>query len=158
MKESGCGKVVNIGSISGIVTTPFSGAYCASKAALHSISDALRMELSPFGIKVITVQPGAIQSEFGATASKTAGSTLKSDSWYRSVKDALNARAESSQQGATSAEEFARVLVGKLLLDNPAAIIRLGKKSWLLPMLKRVLSVGALDNLFAKRFGITSIK
>ena len=58
-------QVVNVGSVSGILTTPFSGAYCATKAALHSLSDAMRMELAPFKIRVITVQPGAIQSSFG---------------------------------------------------------------------------------------------
>ena len=47
MKKNGEGKIVNIGSISCVVSTPFSGAYCASKAALHSLSDALRMELLP---------------------------------------------------------------------------------------------------------------
>lgn len=45
MKQQRSGIIVNIGSISGVVTTPFAGAYCASKAALHSLSEALRMEL-----------------------------------------------------------------------------------------------------------------
>ncbi|MBO6275834.1 MAG: SDR family NAD(P)-dependent oxidoreductase, partial [Pseudomonas sp.] len=44
------GLVVNIGSVSGVLVTPFAGAYCASKAAVHALSDALRMELAPFAI------------------------------------------------------------------------------------------------------------
>lgn len=63
------GLIVNIGSVSGVTTTPFSGVYCASKAALHAISDALRMELHPFGVQVMTVLPGAIASDFGDNAS-----------------------------------------------------------------------------------------
>ena len=65
LRKSSRAQVVNIGSVSGILTTPFSGAYCATKAAVHALSDAMRMELKPFSIDVITVQPGAIQSSFG---------------------------------------------------------------------------------------------
>ena len=71
MREHGNGLIINIGSVSGIATTPFSGAYCASKAALHALSDALRMELSVFGIKVVTVQPGGIRTQFGESAKAT---------------------------------------------------------------------------------------
>lgn len=52
------GLVVNIGSVSGVLVTPFAGAYCASKAAVHGLTDALRLELAPFGIQVMEVQPG----------------------------------------------------------------------------------------------------
>ncbi|MEJ6655145.1 MAG: SDR family NAD(P)-dependent oxidoreductase, partial [Pseudomonas sp.] len=58
------GLIVNIGSVSGVTTTPFCGVYCASKAALLSLSYALRMEISPFGISVLSVKPGAIASDF----------------------------------------------------------------------------------------------
>ena len=72
--------IVNIGSVSGILVTPFSGAYCATKAALHALSDALRMELAPFGIDVMTVMPGAIESEFGNSAEASLARTLPKDS------------------------------------------------------------------------------
>ncbi len=62
------GLVVNIGSVSGVLVTPFAGAYCASKAAVHALSDALRMELAPFGIRVMEVQPGAIDTSFAKNA------------------------------------------------------------------------------------------
>ena len=68
----GSGTIANIGSVSGIFVTPFAGAYCASKAAVHALSDAWRLELAPFGIQVVTVQPGAIVSNFGEVASRTA--------------------------------------------------------------------------------------
>jgi short-subunit dehydrogenase len=63
------GLVVNIGSVSGVLVTPFAGAYCASKAAVHALSDALRMELAPFAIGVLEVQPGAIDTSFAKNAS-----------------------------------------------------------------------------------------
>ena len=65
------GRIVNIGSVSGVLTTPFAGAYCASKAAFHAVSDAMRLELAPFGIEVITIQPGAVTSNIGKPARTT---------------------------------------------------------------------------------------
>jgi short-subunit dehydrogenase len=62
------GMIVNVSSISGVAPTPFASPYCASKAALNAMSDSLRMELSPFGVSVVTVQPGGIQSAFGEVA------------------------------------------------------------------------------------------
>lgn len=57
------GRVFNISSISGRVSSPFLGAYSASKFALEALSDSLRYELAPFGVPVILVEPGPIQSE-----------------------------------------------------------------------------------------------
>ena len=64
------GLIVNMASVSGICATPFAGAYCASKAAVNLLSVALRIELAPFGIDVVTVQPGAIKSGFGKAAAE----------------------------------------------------------------------------------------
>lgn len=58
--RAGTGRVVNMSSVSGRLSTPFVGPYAASKFALEALSDALRGELAQWGIEVITVQPGAI--------------------------------------------------------------------------------------------------
>lgn len=57
------GRIVFISSISGWVTTPGNGAYCASKYALEALADALRMELRPWKIPVSLVEPGAIRTD-----------------------------------------------------------------------------------------------
>ncbi len=57
------GRIVFISSISGWMTTPGNGAYCASKYALESLADALRIELRPWGIPVSLVEPGAIRTD-----------------------------------------------------------------------------------------------
>lgn len=56
------GKIINISSVSAIITTPFLGPYCASKAALNSLTDALRRELMRFDIPVVLIQPGPIKT------------------------------------------------------------------------------------------------
>ena len=56
------GRIVNIGSVGGIITGPFISSLCASKFALEAFTDGLRMELEPWGIEVILVEPGSIAS------------------------------------------------------------------------------------------------
>jgi NAD(P)-dependent dehydrogenase (short-subunit alcohol dehydrogenase family) len=70
MMRRHAGVIINIGSISSRFTTCFAGAYCASKAAQRSYTDALRIELLPFGIHVVWVHAGAIRTHFSTTASK----------------------------------------------------------------------------------------
>jgi len=154
MKQNGHGVIVNIGSISGIATTPFSGAYCASKAALHALSDALRMELSAFGIHVMTVQPGRIQSDFGNAAGKTISRVLGSDSWYLPIKKSIEARAGVSQGNATPADEFAQKLAAEIMSENLKPILRIGKMSRMLPLMKKVIPTSMLDGILKGKFGL----
>lgn len=98
------GKIVNIGSVVGLVATPFASAYAASKAALHSYTDALRMELAPFGIQVLLVAPGAIRSNI-------ASNTLQNVRFYFGIfpRDMVENRLRASQQNnPTKTEDFAR--------------------------------------------------
>lgn len=67
MRQRGDGRIINVSSIGGRVTFPFAGAYHASKYALEAMSDALRMELNPFGVKVILIEPGPVQTHFART-------------------------------------------------------------------------------------------
>lgn len=67
MRERKQGRIVNISSIAGRTTFPVYGAYSASKYAIEAISDALRMELKPFGVKVVIVEPGPIISNINIT-------------------------------------------------------------------------------------------
>ncbi len=69
MRERGEGRLVNLGSMGGKLTFPGGGAYHATKYALEAISDALRFEVSGFGIEVVLIEPGLIVTEFASTAS-----------------------------------------------------------------------------------------
>src|SRR6185436_8638833 len=68
MRAKGAGKIVMISSMGGRLTFPGGGAYHATKYAIEALSDALRMEVRPFGIDVICMEPGLIRTEFGTTA------------------------------------------------------------------------------------------
>ena len=68
MRRRGWGRIVNISSTNGFIVTPFMGAYSASKYALEALSDALRMELKPWGVEVVVVAPGAMKTAFAEKA------------------------------------------------------------------------------------------
>lgn len=69
MRKAGRGRIVNISSMGGRITFPAGGWYHASKYAVEALSDALRMEVAGFGVKVVLVEPGLIRTEFGSVAS-----------------------------------------------------------------------------------------
>lgn len=72
MKRQGSGVIANISSGAGYVGVPFMPAYCASKHALNAISHASRIELKPYGISVVSVCPGYVDTAFGDNAVKGA--------------------------------------------------------------------------------------
>src|SRR5512140_543738 len=86
MRKERTGCIINISSIAGKLSTPANGTYSATKFALEALSDALRLELEPFGIQVVVVEPGAIQTRFDVTAQAYAQDILSNTaSPYRSL-------------------------------------------------------------------------
>lgn len=149
----GDGRVVTIGSVSGLTVTPFSGAYCASKAALHALDEALRLELAPLGIHVITVQPGAISSSFGDTAATGVGRYRDPASRYRSVADRIEGRARMSQSGGSDADAFAHRVVRAVTRRRPPAVVRGGHGARLMVLLGR-LPRRLRSAVLRRRFGL----
>ncbi|WP_339432060.1 MULTISPECIES: SDR family oxidoreductase [unclassified Pseudomonas] len=150
----GKGLVVNIGSVSGVLVTPFAGAYCASKAAVHALSDALRMELAPLGIRVMEVQPGAIQSSFAKSAGHEAEQLINEQSPWFPLREGIRARAKASQDKPTPASEFAAGVLKAVQQRKPPRLIRLGNGSRALPLLATLLPKGLLESALMKRFGL----
>lgn len=68
MRARGAGRVINVSSVGGRFTAPFMGVYTSTKYAVESLSDALRIELSAFGVDVVLIEPGYIRTNFGDTS------------------------------------------------------------------------------------------
>lgn len=91
MRTAGQGRIVNVSSIYGLATTPFSGWYQASKHALEAASDALRVEVARDGIKVILIEPGGVKTHIWdgmeADLARRAGSRYEPE--YRRLRALL---------------------------------------------------------------------
>ncbi len=70
MRRQGCGRIINVASVAGHMSMGFGGWYCVSKHSVEALSDALRMEVKPFGIKVSIIEPGPIHTDWGIIAAK----------------------------------------------------------------------------------------
>jgi NAD(P)-dependent dehydrogenase (short-subunit alcohol dehydrogenase family) len=79
MRDRNEGRIVNVSSAAGRFSTPFLGVYCATKFALEALSDALRVEVAPFGVKVVVIEPGPIDTRFGDTAMDSLTEELLTD-------------------------------------------------------------------------------
>ena len=148
------GLVVNIGSVSGVLVTPFAGAYCASKAAVHALSDALRMELAPFGINVLEVQPGAIDTRFANNASAQAEQLIDERSAWWPVRDGIRARAKASQDNPTPVAAFADAVLKAVQKPGPPMLLRYGNGSRAMPLLAALVPARLLQKILMKRFGL----
>lgn len=129
MIERRSGVVVVTGSVSGAMITPFAGAYCASKAAVTALCEALLLELDPFGIAVVNVITGAVKSSFSSNADE--GSSLGPTSTYAACADALKARTWGSQQPETcvTPAAYAKIVVDAALSTHPPPVVVAGGKA-----------------------------
>jgi NAD(P)-dependent dehydrogenase (short-subunit alcohol dehydrogenase family) len=85
MRAARSGTIVNITSMGGRIWTPIGGWYHATKHALEVLSDALRVEVRPFGIRVVVVQPGAIRTEWAGIAADNLAKTAKGSAYAPAI-------------------------------------------------------------------------
>lgn len=135
MMERRKGTIVNVGSITALAPGPWAGVYSASKAALHALSDSLRVELRSFGINVMTVAPGGTRSNLG-NSSAAKYDQMHEWKYYKKYEEGLRARTGISQgPRSTPAEELAKAVVASVLRKNPPAWFAYGQYSAILSIL-----------------------
>ncbi|KAL3441915.1 hypothetical protein BJX65DRAFT_241986 [Aspergillus insuetus] len=160
------GTIVQIGSVAGIIPYVFGSIYNASKAALHSYSDTLRVELAPFGVNVTTVVTGGVESRIARTKR-----TLQPDSVYAPIDDQYTRRVTHSQDGAMPHAAYATSVVAQVLY-GPAPWRWLwpwaqGRKSWIWEGNKSWVVwffmagwawTGFFQGIMARMFGLNRLK
>jgi NAD(P)-dependent dehydrogenase (short-subunit alcohol dehydrogenase family) len=99
MRRQRFGKIVNVSSVGGRITTPGTGAYHASKHALEAVSDALRFEVRGFGIDLIVIEPGAIRTRWVDTAVHRLEGQRDPSSPYAELDGAVAERLRGAHRG-----------------------------------------------------------
>lgn len=153
------GRIVNISSIAGVAATPFLGAYCGSKFALEAMSDALRLELAPWGIAVSLVEPGAIQSQIWQRATMSATRTLGEVApellaLYAQPLGRMQEVIAGAAARAIPADAVAHVVARALTVSRPRTRYLVGTDARFRALLKRILPDRAQDRLLAWFMGI----
>jgi len=148
------GVIANMSSINAVVAIPFNGAYVASKAALSKMSEVLRLELLPFGIRVVDVQPGSVESAIlDKVIARHDGAALEA-SLYGSVLAPLLKRLAESPRLAMPAPRFSRHLVEQLARRCSPRRVRLGRHSRIGPAAARWMPGALLDRILMREVGL----
>ncbi|KAJ7497719.1 hypothetical protein FB451DRAFT_1460333 [Mycena latifolia] len=152
MGKRGKGTVVAIGSILGELATPFQGFYNASKAALHSYTETLRMECQPIGVKVVLIAPGSIRSNISVKSAYT----VPEDSFYKSLEKQIKHvmyQSQTKEYGVMDTEQFANTVVGKVVSPTPPQYLTLGgftTRWWVLKWLSRTTAEAIIWSMAQK--------
>jgi len=160
MRDRGGGRIINISSLGGRMAFPFGGLYSGSKFAIEGLSDALRMELAPFNIKVSVVEPGPVSTDFFAAAAQAVESTVANPERtpYRAAFEKLKDLEQHTSSRAWSAERVAVAIV-KALTDShprPRYIAATGG-NFLVFMMTKVLPTQIVDWFWQRFYGINLV-
>ena len=148
MRQARRGTIVNVSSVAGKIGIPFAAPYCASKHALEALSDCLRVEVAPFGVRVVVVEAGPIATRFTERARESVSRMLASPGPYSLFyRDAERAMDTDFQAGRRPPESVARVIVSAIESDNPRTRYRITPMARVLIPLRRLLP----DRFFDRR-------
>lgn len=154
MRERRSGYVVNIGSIAGRIAYPFGGAYCSSKFAIEAITDALRLELEPFGIRVVLIEPGAIRTRFNDRVEREVDPLVHdaSSPYHARYERAFVRFRKESSMGALPPEAVARVVLRAVGKRKPRARYLVTAPAKIFAFAKRFVPDAAMDAAMRAKF------
>lgn len=144
------GKIINISSGAGRATRPFLGAYAASKHALEAISDALRRELMPFGIEVVVIEPGPIQTPIWAKAKATPNYFKETE--YGDVFEHQRHTIEEYEKRAIPVKKVAQLIYKTYAVKRPRTRYLIAPQQWILWLAIHVLPDRLVDKLMYREY------
>jgi NAD(P)-dependent dehydrogenase (short-subunit alcohol dehydrogenase family) len=153
MRSQRSGTIVNISSMSGRMAAPGLGAYASSKFALEALSEAWRHELRPFGIRVVSIEPGAYKTEM-LGRNRTLARRAKDAGPYFDLATRMDALAERIQKGAGDPQLVANRIVGVIEAARPGFRYPMGGPGvWIRVMLLRFAPFMVFEQIFARTLG-----
>jgi NAD(P)-dependent dehydrogenase (short-subunit alcohol dehydrogenase family) len=153
MRERGSGRIVNISSVGGKFYEPLGSWYHATKFAVEGLSDSLRVELAPYGIQVVIVEPGPIRTEWNELArahlvANSAGTP------YERQAEAVRARMESGDGPMLSSgpEVVAKAIVRAATARHPRTRYPVGRGATSIVTARRLLPDRATDAIISRLY------
>jgi short-subunit dehydrogenase len=128
MRKRGKGTVINLSSIAGRFVTPGAGWYGASKFAVEALSDALRLELHQFGIKVVIIEPGLIATHFETVAGQSMADAQRDPAWAP-MMEKVEENWQKGFERASPADVVAETIQKALNARTPKARYRCGHRA-----------------------------
>lgn len=153
MRRQGAGKIVNITSMGGRIAIPLSSSYHGSKFALEGLSESIRYELEPFGIKVILIEPGAVGSNFWKNI-KIAKSSSDSNSPYTQFGNKILKAYEQMEQNTISPSVVAKTILDAVTSNNPQLRYVVGEDAAKTLEARKNMPDNEFGDLIKKQFGI----
>jgi len=157
MRGRRTGRILMMSSIAGLVSPPTYGAYSSSKHALEGLTDSLRLEMYPFGVEVILIEPGYIVTNFQQTAKELAQpyADRANSSPYAKIYSAASEGANRGRRSSrTTPEDCALVMLQAIESPHPKARYTVTPLARWTSLAKRVLPDTLLDSFLRRRFGI----
>ncbi|HEX4716928.1 MAG TPA: SDR family oxidoreductase [Thermoleophilaceae bacterium] len=152
------GRIANISSIGGRVAIPLVGPYNASKFALEGMSDALRRELRPWGIRVALIEPGAVATPIwdkgvdqAETLEREAPPEVRER--YGEVMDAIRKQSEKNRTDGVPPQEVAEAVAHALTADKPKTRYLIGRDAKMRGPVAKMLPDRLMDAAIARALG-----
>ena len=155
----GGGRIVNVGSQSGYVASPFLGPYTASKYAIEGLTDSLRRELRAWGLEVVLIEPGNVVTPIwakgrGQTAALRAELSREAAAAYAPLLDPISRYIDDAEAGGVAPLEVAKAIAHALSAKRPRTRYRVGADARISWWLARFLPDRALDALLIRLSGL----
>jgi NAD(P)-dependent dehydrogenase (short-subunit alcohol dehydrogenase family) len=154
MRAQGSGRIINVSSIGGKFYEPFGAWYHATKFAVEGFSDSLRMELKPFGIDVVLIEPGPIITEWNEIARDSLLERSGTTAYGRYAKRAHRVLTEFDKPGrASRPEAVARKIRKAATVRNPAARYPVGRGARMITTSRDHLPDRVFDQVISRMYG-----
>lgn len=161
MRKARKGRIINLSSMAGKFAFPMSGVYAATKYAVEAITDALRIEVRPFGIRVVAIRPGFTATEFNEVATRMTGDLMaRTDPDYKPLYETSGATVGKMFVNATvpGPEVIADLIMEALESDSPRAVYSGSFLSEEFLGRRAALDDDAFDTWLSEKTGLAGLK
>jgi NAD(P)-dependent dehydrogenase (short-subunit alcohol dehydrogenase family) len=154
MRKQGSGRIINISSIGGKFYEPFGAWYHATKFAVEGFSDSLRMELKPFGVDVVLIEPGPIITEWNEIARDSLLEHSGDTDYAKYARRAHKVLTEFDKPGrASKPEDVARKIRKAATARKPAARYPVGRGARMITSSRDHLPDRLFDQVISRMYG-----